>query len=119
MKKVFILIAIIINVTINVMANDISQAQALAERLSPRLAQKVLFQKLCTPYAPHLMDFFTLESKGDKVVIGGNNALSMAVGLNRYLNRYCKSTVSWYGDIAVELPSTLPDVPEKERAAEK
>lgn len=114
MKKVFILIAIIINVTISVMANDISQAQALAERLSPRLAQKVQFRKLCTPHAPRLMDVFTLESKGDKVVIGGNNALSMAVGLNRYLNRYCKTTVSWYADIDISLPDTLPDVPVKE-----
>ena len=112
MKKVILSITIIFCFAVNVSANDISQAQALAERLSPRLAQKVQFQKLCTIH--NLVDVFTLESKGDKVVIGGNNANSMAVGLNRYLNRYCKTTVSWYADIPIFLPSTLPDIPAKE-----
>ena len=29
-------------------------------------------------------DHFTLASKGDKIIIGGNTANSMAVGLNHY-----------------------------------
>ena len=91
---------------------DVEQAAALAGRLSPRLADKVVFQ---TIEADHGKDVFTLESQGGKVVIGGNNAGSMAVGLNRYLNRYCKVTVSWYADVPVELPSVLPGVPFPER----
>jgi len=112
MKKTLLSITIILCFAANVLANDISQAQALAYRLSPRLAQKVQFQKLSANHNHN--DVFTLESNGDKVVIGGNNANSMAVGLNRYLNRYCKTTVSWYADITVKLPLVLPDVPEKE-----
>ena len=93
-------------------AVDVEQASALAERLSSRLAAKVEFQVIETVEG---RDVFTLESRGGKVAIGGNNAGSMAVGLNRYLNRYCKTTVSWYADVAVELPKTLPDVPATER----
>ena len=93
-------------------AVDVEQASALAERLSSRLAAKVEFQVIETVDG---CDVFTLESRGGKVVIGGNNANSMAVGLNRYLNHYCKTTVSWYADVAVELPKVLPEVPTSER----
>ena len=112
MKKIIILIAIAINVAMSAVANDITEAQALTRRLSPQLAQKVTFEIITATNDG--ADIFSLESRGDKVVIGGNNANSMAVGLNRYLNRYCKTTVSWYADIAIDLPSTLPDVPAKE-----
>ena len=112
MKKIITLIAIAINVAMSAVANDITEAQALTRRLSPKLAQKVTFEIITA--TNNGADIFSLESRGDKVVIGGNNANSMAVGLNRYLNRYCKTTVSWYADIAIDLPSTLPDVPAKE-----
>ena len=94
------------------LGDDIGQAMALASRLSPALAAKVEFHQID---AEQGRDVFTLESRGSKVAIGGNNAGSMAVGLNRYLNRYCKVTVSWYADVAVELPKVLPDVPAAER----
>ena len=94
------------------LGDDIGQAMALASRLSPALAAKVEFHHID---AEQGRDVFTLESRGSKVAIGGNNAGSMAVGLNRYLNRYCKVTVSWYADVAVELPKALPDVPKAER----
>lgn len=90
----------------------VEQARALAARLSPAVASKVEFKSIM---ADGGKDVFTLESRGGKVVIGGNSANSMAVGLNRYLNRYCKTTVSWYADVAVELPKVLPDVPAAER----
>ena len=88
--------------------DDVEQAKDLAERLSPRLAGKVEFHKIADDNGK---DVFTLESQSGKVVIGGNNANSMAVGLNTYLNRYCMTTVSWYADVPVELPDVLPDVP--------
>ena len=94
------------------LGDDVGQAKALASRLSPALAAKVEFHQID---AEQGRDVFTLESRGGKVAIGGNNAGSMAVGLNRYLNRYCKVTVSWYADVAFELPKALPDVPATER----
>ena len=92
--------------------NDVEQATALAGRLAARLSEKVEFKQIQDNSGK---DVFTLESRGGKVIIGGNNAGSMAVGLNRYLNRYCKTTVSWYADVPVELPKVLPDVPVAER----
>ena len=88
-------------------SSDAEQARALAGRLSPVLADKVEFVKID---AQNGKDIFTLEGRSGKVIIGGNNANSMAVGLNRYLNRYCKVTVSWYADVPVTLPKVLPDV---------
>ena len=90
---------------------DVEQAMALAGRLSSRLASKVEFQSID---ADQGRDVFTLESRGGKIVIGGNNAGSMAVGLNRYLSRYCRVTVSWYATVPVKLPAVLPDVPTRE-----
>lgn len=112
MKHLFISLSIAITAFASAMASDLDQAQALARRLSPQLEQKVIFEVITA--ASNGSDIFSIETRGDKVVIGGNNANSMAVGLNRYLNRYCKTTVSWYGDIDIDLPSTLPNVPEKE-----
>ena len=34
----------------------------------------------------------------------------MAMGLNHYLRYYCLTTISWYADIPVEMPETLPAV---------
>ena len=93
-------------------SDDVGQARALALRLDKALSSKVEFVKID---AEQGRDVFTLESRGGKIVIGGNNANSMAVGLNRYLNRYCKVTVSWYNDVALNLPNVLPDVPVPER----
>ena len=115
MAKRFIISAIVILMAVAVNANgndDVEQATALAGRLSARLADKVEFYKM---EAEQGKDAFTLESRGGKVIIGGNNANSMAVGLNRYLNRYCKVTVSWYAGVPMELPDVLPDVPAPER----
>ncbi len=112
MKHLFISLSIAITAFASAMASDLDQAQALARRLSPQLEQKVIFEVITA--ASNGSDIFSIETRGDKIVIGGNNANSMAVGLNRYLNRYCKTTVSWYGDIAIDLPSTLPNVPAKE-----
>ncbi len=113
--KHFILLTLILLTALGaygMAADDVEQAQALAVRLSPSLAGKVEFHTIA---ADDGKDVFTLESRGGKVVIGGNNAGSMAVGLNRYLNRYCMTTVSWYADVPVQLPRVLPDVPVAER----
>ena len=103
------MMAVAVNANVN---DDVEQATALAGRLSARLVDKVEFHQI---EADQGHDVFTLESRGGKVIIGGNNANSMAVGLNRYLNRYCKVTVSWYAGVPMELPDVLPDVPAPER----
>lgn len=112
-RRTIITTIVMLAVSLVVVAgDDVQQAGKLAARLSASLAQKVQFEKI-QDYQGR--DVFTLESRGGKVIIGGNNANSMAMGLNRYLNYYCKVTVSWYADVAVDLPKSLPDVTTPER----
>ncbi len=115
MMKRLLLVAIVMMAALaasGAEGSDVQQARALAERLSQALSQKVEFRLIAPDQG---RDVFTLESRGGTVVIGGNNAGSMAVGLNRYLNRYCMTTVSWYARVPVDLPAVLPDVPAPER----
>ena len=83
-------------------------AGALAHRIMGSKASHITFEK-----ADFAEDCYELSQNGSKILIRGNNANSMAVGLNRYLQEYCLSNVSWYNFNPVELPDVLPSVPEK------
>lgn len=95
---------------------DVEVARQLAERVIPGYAGKIDF-KVIPPKGGN--DVYSIESAGDKIVISGNNANSMAVGLNTYLKRYCHTTVSWYAEVPVEMPDMLPPVAVKEEAVSK
>lgn len=85
---------------------DERQAAALAKRVMGQQARYIIFKQV-----PSEKDTYELEQKGSKILIKGNNANSMAVGLNRYLQQYCLTNVSWYDFNPVELPETLPEIP--------
>ena len=85
---------------------DERQAAALAKRVMGQQARCIIFKQV-----PSEKDTYELEQKGSKILIKGNNANSMAVGLNRYLQQYCLTNVSWYDFNPVELPETLPEIP--------
>lgn len=59
-------------------------------------------------------DFFELDQQGDRVVVRGNNYVSIAAGINWYLKYYAGIHLSWNG-MKAKLPDTLPPVPRKER----
>ncbi len=59
-------------------------------------------------------DVFEIESQKGKIVIGGNNGVSMASGLNWYLNHYCRCHVS-LNSRRLNLPEPLPVVKSKVR----
>lgn len=86
------------------------KAYQLLARLVPDYASGFVFEQLADT-----ADVFELESVNGKTVIRGNNVNSMAVGLNHYLNHWCRTTVSWYADDPVEMPDTLAAVPQKVR----
>ena len=56
-------------------------------------------------------DVFEIESQKGKILISGNNGVSMARGLNHYLKNYCHASTSWCGD-NLNLSDLLP-VPEE------
>jgi Alpha-N-acetylglucosaminidase (NAGLU). len=57
-------------------------------------------------------DFFELGADKGKILLRGNNCISLAVGLNHYLKYYCHTSVSWNANDPVELPAVLPLVPQ-------
>ena len=83
-------------------------AEALAGRIVP--GYDVRFVQI-----QDTVDVFEIETVGERLVIRGNNALSMAVGLNHYLKDYCDVTVSWFAYDPVQYPLQMPVVEEPVR----
>lgn len=51
-------------------------------------------------------DYFEIGSKDGKVLLKGNNPVSVATAFNWYLKYYCKCQISWFGD-QLNLPKKL------------
>ena len=85
---------------------DATAARALAQRVIPTHASHFAFETLPADTA----DYFTLRQEGRKVVIGGNNANSMAVGLNYYLKYWCHVNIGWFAWDKGAMPKALPHV---------
>ncbi len=90
---------------------DERSAMELAERIVPAYADNISFVQ-----TEDTVDFFELSMKGDRLVIKGNNANSMAVGLNHYLKNTCDVTVSWHAYDTVQYPMPMPVLDEPVRA---
>jgi alpha-N-acetylglucosaminidase len=89
----------------NTKLSEVSIARAMTERLIPAQSANIVYKQIVTD-----VDSFLIESSGDKVCISGNNANSMAMGLNYYLQNYCLTTVSWFACDPIDMPSHLPRV---------
>ncbi len=59
-------------------------------------------------------DFFELDQHRGKVVVRGNNYVSVATGINWYLKYHAGVHLSWNG-MTAELPRKLPAVKQRER----
>jgi alpha-N-acetylglucosaminidase len=105
MKKIFILMIIVI-ICSEAYGDDISAFRNLLSRVAPQYLSSITVQKL--PEKGY--DYFQLSSADNKLTIGGNNANSMAVGLNYYFKYYCNTTFSWHADDHFDLPGSMPEV---------
>lgn len=83
--------------------------KGLLERIDKGASDKFIFEQIKSS-----VDFFELDQKGDKVVIRGNNNVSIASGLNWYLKYYAGIHLSW-NNMQATLPEILPAVTRKER----
>jgi len=92
--------------SIGIFADDVSTFKGLVSRLLPNLSSSIIAKKL--PSGSE--DYFQISSQDGKIEIAGNNANSMAVGLNYYLKYYCHTTVSWYVDDHFDMPTSLPAI---------
>jgi alpha-N-acetylglucosaminidase len=86
-------------------------ARGLVERLLPDHAQRFVLEAI--PRDP-AGDVFEIETQGGRVILRGNNGVSLASALNWYLKHHCHAHVSWCGS-QLNLPDPLPAVPEKVR----
>ena len=57
-------------------------------------------------------DGFELSSRGDKIVLAGNDGVAIASALYYYLNEYCHCQITWNG-VNMNLPAQLPKVTQK------
>ena len=118
MKRLFFLalaLATLLTVGCNAPAHDgtpdAQAAAALAGRILPQQADHFIFKTL----PADTTDFFTLSQEGRKIAIGGNNANSMAVGLNYYLKYYCHVNIGWFAWDKGTMPRVLPRIEEPVR----
>ncbi|MDE6452121.1 MAG: alpha-N-acetylglucosaminidase, partial [Odoribacter sp.] len=105
MKRILIL-WVLIGGMLPGMANPVER---LLERIDRGASGKF---KIEVADAPE--DFFELDQDGDKVVVRGNNYVSVSVGINWYLKYYAGIHLSW-NQMTTPLPEQLPAVGRKER----
>lgn len=87
---------------------DILAAYQLIERTIPGYSEQFKLEKLNSDS----LDVFEIEGIDNKIVLRGNNPISIAAALNRYLKYNCNVHKSWCGD-QLNLPNQLPIPKEK------
>ena len=91
--------------------NSVAVAEGLLARTLPELIGKVVFKEIV---AQEGKDVFELQTKEGKLVVAGNNGISMASGLHWYLKHYCNCQISLRAR-QMNLPDTLPEIAEHVR----
>ena len=105
MKKFLCLISLFL-LGVTLYASPIT---GLLERIDKGASRKFVIERLKGE-----KNFFELDQKGNKVVVRGNNYVSIATGINWYLKYYAGINLSWNG-MQADLPEVLPPVLKKER----
>ncbi|WP_071145104.1 alpha-N-acetylglucosaminidase [Bacteroides ihuae] len=106
MKKYIICFSLAFGLSLFSFANN--PIKGLLERIDQGASKKFIVEVV----NQQNNDFFELDQKGSKVVIRGNNYVSIATGLNWYLKYYAGIQLSWNG-MSAKLPKVLPAVKEK------
>lgn len=89
---------------------EVIAMRGLVNRVVPEYSKHIVLQRI-----NDTIDCFEIETMGKDLVIRGNNANSMAVGLNHYLKYYCKAQYSWFETEKLEIPANMPQVDKKMR----
>lgn len=81
----------------------------LIERVTPGYGNQFVLKII--PAGEDGQDVYEIGGRKGKVILKGNNPVSLATAYNWYLKYTCNAHVSWFGD-QLDLPETLP-APEK------
>ena len=76
----------------------------LLERIDPGASKKFATEIKSDPSG---LDYFEIDRKGNKVLVRGNNYVSVATGINWYLKHIANIHLSWNG-MSAPLPAKLP-----------
>lgn len=85
---------------------DTACVRALIDRVIPAAASHF---EIRTIRPVNGKDVFGLESRDGKVLLSGNNGVSVASALGYYLREYCHASITWNGS-NLKLPDPLPVV---------
>lgn len=96
-----------------------------AQEVSPAAAARALIARVVPGQADQFaveiipaengQDVFEIEGRAGKIVLRGNNGVSIASALKRYLADYCHADPGWMCGRQMNLPAILPAVPERLR----
>ena len=111
MKKYFVLSVLACCLCLGVQASPspVKAVYGLIERIIPGYGEQFELELV---EASGGKDVYGISSRDGKVLLKGNNAVSLATAFNQYLKYTCNAHVSWFGD-QLDLPERLP-LPEKE-----
>ena len=110
MKKMKLKIAVALLLLTSISAKaqlNIAASKGLLQRIIPQQAAQFEIENLNSS-----KDSFEIESRNKKVVLRGNNGISVSAALYYYLNEYCHCQITWNGT-NLKLPKPLPAVKEK------
>lgn len=110
MKRLFLLFFCILPF-LSVAKTPQAAVYELIDRITPGYARQFRLEVIG---AEDGKDVYEIDRKGNKVVLRGNNAVSLATAFNWYLKYTCNAHVSWFGD-QLNLPEKLPLPARKER----
>ena len=109
MKSLLTSLGLILTLLVTAQTTNTQAAKALLHRIVPAYEHQIVFE---TVQSDSTGDAYELQTVGNTLHIRGNNANSMAVGLNTYLKLYCHVSISWYKDDHIILPVVMPKVHE-------
>lgn len=102
----YILLLFVFTGICNCVANATSSAKKLTVRLlGSSSSESFVFKQIKSD-----TDVFEIRSHKNKIIISGNNANSMAMGLGYYIKHYCLRDISWKKTDTIILPKQLPQV---------
>ena len=93
----------------------IASARGLLGRVVPRVAEKFEIEVISSA---DNADVFELDSRNGRIVLRGNDGISIASALNHYLKYYCHVQKTWWDD-AVPLHGPLPVIQKPIRQSTK
>jgi alpha-N-acetylglucosaminidase len=109
MMKIFLIVSLL--AASCALADTVDAARRLIHRVVPQHASGFVVE---TIPPENERNVFEIESVNGKIVLRGDNGISVAAALNHYLKTYARCHLSWCGD-QLNLPAVLPAVPAKVR----